>query len=198
MLANWNFCSLDSLVGVILITLIVGSIISIGTADIKKIVAAISIVHMAAGICSIFGDTPDGEMLFGISWNHHSVVTTLIFAFIGFFYSSSGTRLTRLTSAGFWRSPLSVVALLALFTFCLDMPVTANAVVELALFAGTSKNLNVGVYFSLLVIFLVLIFNILKVISGRECRLSTSRDASLAFLAISTLTSTFSFLLTQC
>ena len=111
---------------------IVGTIAISSTADLKKIIANLSIVHMSAAFLLLTSTNQNSENIFNFSWHHHSVITGILFTIIGIFYVSSGSRILRLLSLS--SENLYVLSLFTFvaMTFSLDLPWTSNIAIEIS------------------------------------------------------------------
>ena len=150
-----------------LLSLQVGAIGMSATADVKKIVANFSIVHMAAIFSVITNASCLTEFPVTFSWNHHSLITCGIFLIIGFIYASSASRLTRFFFNGNF---FLISSVLLLWTFSSDFPWTSNSLVELS-FLSVADLISSGVLVATFLVFFVGFFSsFLKFSSRRNSR----------------------------
>lgn len=119
-----------AVVGVV--STLVGTVATASTADCKKLVANLSIVHMSVSFLLLTSSFSGAIDAINFGWHHHSAVTGFNFLLIGIAYAQSGSRLIRLVV----QAPQAVVVLCTILfviaTFSLDMPWTSNVVIEIA------------------------------------------------------------------
>lgn len=111
---------------------IVGTIAISSTADLKKIVANLSIVHMSATFLLLISANQNSENLLNFSWHHHSIIAGMLFAIIGVFYVTSGSRILRLLSVSSENLFVFSLVLFVAMTFSLDLPWTSNIAIEIS------------------------------------------------------------------
>lgn len=108
--------------------------------DLKKTVANLSVIHMAVTSLVIVNSS-NVSFLINLSWHHHSSITGIIFVMIGFVYSSSGSRLMRFFLTSFEITSILCLCLFWLWSLTLDLPWTANSLVEVSFAKQYSDNI---------------------------------------------------------
>ena len=128
-----RLCEVD-VVNFLLLFSVVFSIVCLGSsADVKKLIANLSILHMCATILILLGQSINkAHFLVNFSWHHHSIVTGSIFLMVGFTYAVSGSRILRFHAQNTSNMPVLATLFLTLLTFSLDLPWTPNVFVEIS------------------------------------------------------------------
>lgn len=126
----YQFIVMDTVATILILTAIFVVLAICSSVDIKKIIANLSVLHMAMTTYLLF--SPLGvEALFNFSWHHHSIVTSLTFLLVGYAYASTSSRIVRLFVSNAAMLPSFLVIFLILLTLTSDLPWTSNFVVEL-------------------------------------------------------------------
>ena len=150
---------IDLVHGLVLFSIVAGTLGMCTTSDSKKVVANFSVIHMCATLMasSLLVNT---EFLTNYSWHHHSIVTCAVFLVIGFVYATTASRLFRFLIGNSSLLPVLGVLLMVLVSVSLDMPWTPNVVIELGFVASISWNwmlVTLFLYFWAMVVGFVLL-----------------------------------------
>jgi NADH:ubiquinone oxidoreductase subunit 4 (subunit M) len=129
----------DTVNGILIFSIMFATLGMAATCDVKKLIANFSVLHMS-GTALLLVAPNNSEFYLNFSWHHHSVVTGSLFAFVGWMYATTSTRLFRLFAGNSANYVLFLVLFLAIWTLSLDLPWTSNFLVELQLFRISSSH----------------------------------------------------------